>query len=104
MSQRIYPCAWGPCGSGAYDASSYGRYVPVYNLNIPGGGPQGPPMFVPSDSAVYSSYTGGLVGYGGVPHGTMNDAPPSHPNFGNPFHVVEFNPANGSYMAHGNQK
>jgi len=81
-------------------SSMNGNYVPVYNLNIPGGGLQGPPMVISPITPVYSSYTGNLVGYGPLEKGTPNDAPKGHPNYNKSFHVVEFNPVNQSYMAH----
>ena len=30
----------------------------------------------------------------------MSDAPYGQPNYGKPFHVIEYNPANNSYMMH----
>lgn len=76
------------------------KTVPVYNLNVPNGGAQGPPMSVPDDTPVYSSYTGNQVGIGNIPVGTVSDAPTGHPNYGKPFHVIEHNPCNGSFMIH----
>lgn len=80
--------------------SMYGNYVPVFNLNVPGGGLQGPPMSISQSTPVYSSYTGDLIGNGPIAKGTPNDAPIGHKNYGKPFHVVEYNPANDTYMAH----
>lgn len=74
--------------------------VPVFNLNVPNGGPQGPPLQVPPDQQVYSSYTGNLVGVGPIPYGTPTDAPPGHPHHGTNFHVIEFSPSNESWMIH----
>ncbi|BCS82492.1 hypothetical protein QLL95_gp0360 [Cotonvirus japonicus] len=76
------------------------KYVPVYNLNVPNGGMQGPPLTVPSDKPVHSSYTGELIGYGPIPRGMMSDAPIGHPNHGKDFHVIEYNPCNESWMMH----
>lgn len=76
------------------------NYVPVYNINIPGGGPQ-LPIVIPSDAPVYSSYTGNLVGYGPQQKFVKCDAPQGHPNYGKNFHVIEYNPANDSFMEHG---
>jgi len=73
--------------------------IPVFNLNVPGGGPQ-QPIVIPSNAPVYSSYTGNQVGTGAIPKGTISDAPQGNPNYGKPFHVVEYNPANKTYMMH----
>lgn len=79
---------------------SYTPYIPVYNLNTPDGGPQ-KPAYVTSDTPIYSSYSGKLIGHGPIHRGSIrSDAPLGHPRHDKPFHVIEFNPANGSYMAH----
>jgi hypothetical protein len=76
--------------------------IPVYNINVPYGGMQ-QPAFVSADTPVFSSYTGNLIGHGMINHGMRNDAPIGHGNYGKSFHVIEYNPANNSYMAHGYQ-
>lgn len=76
------------------------KFLPVYNINIPGGGMQ-TPISIPSGAPIYSSYTGELITYGPVARGIINDAPIGHPNYNKPFHVVEYNPVNQSFMAHG---
>ncbi len=76
------------------------KNIPVKNINVPNGGVPPPIFGVPDDKPVYSSYTGRLIGYGNIPFGTKNDALPGDPNCGGNFHVVEFNPANQTFMAH----
>lgn len=76
------------------------NYIPVKNLNVPNGGPQPSAPPVKSDTPIYSSYTGNLVHVGPVPWGTPNDAPSTDSNHGGKNHVIEFNPANNSYMMH----
>jgi hypothetical protein len=76
------------------------KTVPVHNLNVPNGGPQNP-ITIPSNAPVHSSYTGNLLGYGPQPTGVKCDAPRGHPNYGKDFHVIEYNPANNSWMEHG---
>lgn len=76
------------------------KFIPVYNLNVPNGGPQGPPLIISGDQPVFSSYTGELICNGPVLKGTICDAPIGHANYGKPFHVIEFNPVNGSLMGH----
>ncbi len=76
------------------------KKIPVYNLNVPNGGPQ-MPITIPSNASIYSTYTGEYVGKGYINTNTICDAPESHKNYGKPYHVVEYNPANDSYMAHG---
>lgn len=73
--------------------------IPVYNIDVPRDGPQQPIILSPSNP-VYSTYTGLKVGMGNIPIGTPNDAPVGHPNYGQPFHVIEYNPCNGSAMTH----
>ena len=75
------------------------KTVPVFDLNVPNGGMQ-KKINIPSDAPVYSSYTGEKVGNGPLAKGTICDAPPSHPNHGKPFHVIEHNPVNNTWMAH----
>lgn len=75
------------------------KFVPIYNLNVPNGGPQKSVKISPK-TPVHSTYTGNVVGYGRIPKGTISDAPVGHPNHGKPFHVVEHNPVNKSYMIH----
>ena len=74
--------------------------IPCWSINTPGAGSQGPPMVISNHQPVYSTYSGVLVGHGPIPYGMPGDAPAYHPNYGKDFHVVEYNPANGSYMAH----
>lgn len=76
--------------------------IPVFNLNVPGGGNQAPVKIL-SDTPVYSSYTGEKISTGPIAKGTICDAPKSSPNYGKPFHVVEYNPANNTFMAHRQQ-
>ena len=78
---------------------SKSNFIPVHNLNVPNGGPQ-TPVTITTSTPVYSSYTGNLIGHGPISFGTPTDAPIGHPNHGTNFHVVEFNPANNSFMAH----
>ena len=75
------------------------QYVPCFSLNVPNGGPQ-QPVGITKETPIYSSYTGRLIGYGPLKFGTPTDAPIGHKNHGTDFHVVEYNPCNGSYMAH----
>lgn len=72
--------------------------MPVYHVNVPGGGIQ-QPATIPPNQKIFSSYTGNFVGYGGVPYGTLSDAPPGHSNYGKPFHVVVID-GQGNYMTH----
>lgn len=72
----------------------------AFNLNRPGGGPQGPPIKINDDDPIYSSYTGDLICYGGIPRGTITDAPKGDANYGKPFHAIERNPIDGSLMAY----
>jgi hypothetical protein len=74
--------------------------LPVYNINVPGGGIQRQAPNITSSTPVYSSYTGNLVSHGNISRGTISDAPFGHSNYGRPFHVIEFNPLNNSYMTH----
>jgi hypothetical protein len=75
-------------------------YIPAFNINTPHAGPQGPPLTVPPDQPVYSSYTSNLIGYGPIPWGTPTDAPIENVHYGKDFHVIEYVPANDSWMAH----
>lgn len=75
------------------------KHVPVYSINVPNGGIQ-QSVTVNNNTPIYSSYTGNLIGYGGIQIGTPNDAPSGHPNYGKSFHVIEYNPANNSFMGH----
>lgn len=75
--------------------------VPVYNINKPGGGPQPKAPTVTTNTPVYSSYTGELIGYGPITYGTVNDAPKEHPNYNKSYRVIEYNPCNKTFMAHG---
>lgn len=77
--------------------------LPVFSLNVPGGGQQQPVTIQPN-TPIYSSYTGDLIGYGNQPYGVKCDAAPSHKNYGKDFHVIDYNPANGSHMMHGYDK
>lgn len=76
------------------------KNIPVFNLNVPGGGLQQPAHISP-DTKIYSSYTSELVAIGNIPKGTICDAPIGNKNYGKPFHVIEYNPANHTYMTHG---
>lgn len=60
------------------------KHVPVYTTGAPGV-PSTPVIPVPQVES-YSAYTGERIGSGGVPWGTMSDAPMSHPNYGRPYH------------------
>ena len=82
--------------------SYFPGFIPVFNLNVPNGGPQ-MPMVMPMDAPVYSTYTGNLIGYGPMPIGLISDAPIGHRNHDKPFHVIEYNPVNKSYMMHRQQ-
>lgn len=75
-------------------------FVPVWSINVPFGGPQVNQIELSTETPVYSTYTGNLIGYGPIPKGVISDAPPGHPNHGKPFHVVEYNPANQTFMVH----
>jgi len=76
------------------------KNVPMFNINVPGGGLQKPITTIAPGTPIHSSYTGELIGHGGVQRGTISDAPPGNKNYGKPYHVVEYNPCNDSYMAH----
>ena len=76
------------------------KYIPVKSINVPNGGLQMPPPSITSETPVYSTYTGNLIGYGPIPKGTLCDAPVTERNYGKPYHVVVYNPLNESYMAH----
>ena len=75
--------------------------IPVWNINTPSGGFQGPPMTISPNQPVYSSYTSNFISNGPIPYGTPGDAPIGHKNHGKNFHVIAYNPVNGSYMVHG---
>lgn len=77
------------------------KNIPVYDLNVPNGGPQAP-ISITKDQPIYSSYTGNLVSWGPIPYGTISDAPVGHSNYKKPFHVIEYNPVNRSFMTHFN--
>ena len=72
----------------------------AHNLNVPGGGPQGPPIKISEDEPIYSSYTGELIGYGGIDHGVKVDAPKGEKNYGDNYHAIIFNPVNKTFLAH----
>ena len=74
------------------------KNIPVININPPNGGPQRPLNDVPEDQPVYSCYTGELIGYGGVPHETITDAPLGQHN--GHYRVVQYNQSNGLYLAY----
>jgi len=80
------------------------KNIPVHNINVPNGGTAqfAPP--ITDSTPVYSSYTGNLVGYGGVAYGTRCDAQVGQVNYGKDYHAVIYNPANDTYMAHFNQQ
>jgi hypothetical protein len=73
--------------------------IPVKDLNVPDGGYQ-KQITLTCDTPIYSSYTGKLVSHGGIPWGTISDAPSWNENYKKAFHVIEFNPANSSFMVH----
>jgi len=76
-----------------------GGNVPAFNLGYPGCGPQ-QPLIIPPTQKIFSSYTGKYVGMGGVPFGTICDAPLGDPKYGKPFHVIEKDCV-GNFMIHG---
>ncbi len=76
------------------------RYVPVHNINVPGGGKHPYVPQITKSTPVHSSYTGDLVQFGNIVIGTPHDAPPGTPNYGGNYHVIIYNPENRSYMAH----
>jgi|SaaInlStandDraft_6_1057023.scaffolds.fasta_scaffold248250_2 hypothetical protein len=78
---------------------SRSRNVPAYNINVPNGGLQQPVIITP-DTPIYSSYTGEYICNGPLAHGVQCDAPVGNARYGMNFHVVEYNPANNTYMAH----
>ena len=73
--------------------------LPVYDLNVPNGGPQ-QPVSIGQNDPVYSTYTGNLVGYGPQPTGVRCDAPQDHPNYGKDYRVIVQNPVTGTFMMH----
>jgi hypothetical protein len=75
-------------------------HIPSYDLNAPDAGPQ-KPVYITHATPIHSSYTSKLIGYGPMLNNIINDAPPGHPNYGKTYHVIERNPVNDSYMAHG---
>ena len=85
-----------------YDQQTYGftpGCIPAFNLNVPYGGLQGPPLIVPSDQPVFSSYTGNLIGIGPIPNNIRTDAPKGCYGHGQNFHVIE-RTSNNEWMAH----
>jgi hypothetical protein len=76
------------------------KNIPTFNINVPGGGPQKIVTNIDPNIPIYSSFTGKLIGYGGLPRGTISDAPPGNKNYGKPYRVIEYNPCNDSFMAH----
>lgn len=79
------------------------RFIPAYRLNVPGGGPQGPPMIIGPDTPVFSSFTSNHIQNGPMTWNVPNDAPPGDKHYQKNFHVVEYNECNDSFMAHGEQ-
>lgn len=77
------------------------KCIPVYDINKPFGGIQKPAPPLKKNTVIYSTYTGKPVRQGGIPYGTVTDAPPGHPNYKKDFHVIEYVEAYESYMAHG---
>jgi hypothetical protein len=74
--------------------------IPVYDMNEPNAGPQ-KPAIISNDTPVYSCYTGKLIGYGSIKkYSIKTDAPFGSPNYDKYFHVIQYNPANGSWMSH----
>lgn len=74
------------------------KHIPCFPVNIPNGGPQKPPMMIPTGQPVYSDYTGNLIGMGPIPYGVRCDAPITNKNYGKDFHGVLY--VNGYYVAH----
>lgn len=77
------------------------RYIPVFDINSPGAGIQQPAPIITNITPIYSSYTSKLIQYGPIPFNTLNDAPRGHPNYGKPFHVIEYIKSIDTYMSHG---
>ena len=61
---------------------------------------QGALLSVPNNQPVYSVYTNKIICYGNVPYGTICDAPLDHPNYGKPYHNIQYIVANETYYAH----
>lgn len=76
------------------------KYVPCFNLNVPNGGPQ-QQTFLKSTDPVFSLYTGDFICNGPLPKGMPTDAQRGMNGYGKNFHVIEYNPANQTFMAHG---
>ena len=58
------------------------------------------PVTISADQPIFSSYTSKQVWTGPMPFGIPSDAPVGHPFHGVNFHVVEYVPANNSFMVH----
>lgn len=80
--------------------SSKTYYIPSYDLNAPNAGPQ-KPVYITHATPIHSSYSSKLIGHGPMLNNIINDAPQGHPNHGKNYHVIEHNPVNDTYMAHG---
>lgn len=80
--------------------TEYHKNLPVYDINVPGGGPQ-QTVVIKSDTPIYSSYTGDLIQYGPIGYNVRCDAPIGHPNYGKDFHVIERIRDIDAFMAHG---
>ncbi|AYV82148.1 MAG: hypothetical protein Homavirus11_4 [Homavirus sp.] len=76
-------------------------YLPLKNIGEPNGvSPTPPPPPITPTTPIYSSYTQQFVQFGQILKGTISDDLPGGKNHNKPFHVVEYNPANESYMVH----
>lgn len=72
------------------------KYIPVYNIDDA----NGKIFTVPDDIPVYSMYSGGLIGYGDILWGTLNDAPFGHKKYGKKFYLIAYNPEYNTWIAH----
>ncbi|AVL93413.1 hypothetical protein mvi_53 [Megavirus vitis] len=61
----------------------------AFNLNRPGGGPQGPPIKINDDDPIYEEYTGDEI---------CHDVLEKDANYDKSFHVIEHNPIDDSLM------
>lgn len=76
-------------------------YIPVHRMATPGSGIPAP-VSVTQSTPIYSSYTGEFIQYGPILCGSViNDAPESHFNYDKPYRVINYNPINDTFMAHG---
>ncbi|ADO18473.1 hypothetical protein [Acanthamoeba castellanii mimivirus] len=75
------------------------KKLPLYSIGVPGQSVQPPPPISPKQP-IFSSYTNKLIGYGHLTNDILCDAPPEHNRYKKNFHVIVYNPANDTYMAH----